>query len=396
MRRAIVIPTYWSRVKGEYREGDLVFDHPTPLDEEGTLQRCLDSLNRLKGTFDLILIAVPTNYDIRKDLEIKLMAMISRLNLRYRVIAIFPSTMDGINERLEEDGQNWIFSLRGYSQVRNACILIPSILGYEIFILLDDDEVVRDEDFLDRAAENLGAMFQGRKIVSKAGVYLQHDGSPYFKDKEAWWRYFLNGKKAMNEAFKLTELGERFVDTPFAFGGNMSISREVIEKGIPFDPNVPRGEDIDFLVNIKTEGLAFVLDTTLRILHLPPKSYNPSWIKLRQDASRFLYMRSKLLKLKRLNVKRKIEPGDLKPYPGPFLDWTLKSRIFLTGILLAIDYAFKLKFGDSREALATIKLIFKNYGKLVSEYFRFKENWEKVAPKLINRPDLSKIILKKG
>ena len=61
MGRVVVIPTYWTREKGEWREGDLIFDHPTPLDEDGTLQRCLMSLNTLEGSFDLVLIVVPTH-----------------------------------------------------------------------------------------------------------------------------------------------------------------------------------------------------------------------------------------------------------------------------------------------------------------------------------------------
>lgn len=393
-KNVIVIPTYWSRKKGEYKVGDLIFDHPTPLDEEGTLIRCLESLNMLKSDFYLILIVIPTHPDIEFDLEKKIKNMILKSSLNYDIIVVFQSTIDKICEKYGNGELKEILNLEGYSQVRNVCILIPSILNFKKFVLLDDDEVVLDEDFVEKAVEGLGSMFEGRKILAKAGIYLQSHGSPFFKDKEKWWRMMLDGKKAMNEAFKITELNQRYVDTPFAFGGNMSISSEVVEKGISFDPFISRGEDIDFLVNIKTENFAFVFDNYLKILHLPPGSSNPLWMKLREDAHRFLYMRCKLQSMRLLNAKRIITSKDLLPYPGPFLDWTLKARIFSTSILLAFYYISKFKFKDSLAALYNIKLIFKNYDKIVDQYSLFRKKFKQIAPKLINRSDLSEILLK--
>ena len=33
MRKTMIIPTYWCRGTGEaWREGDAVYDHPTPVD----------------------------------------------------------------------------------------------------------------------------------------------------------------------------------------------------------------------------------------------------------------------------------------------------------------------------------------------------------------------------
>ncbi len=394
-QEVIVIPTYWSREKGEYRAGDLVFDHPIPIDEEGTLSRCLKSLNKLKGDFILMLIVVPTHPDIQKDLEKKIIIMINRLNLKYQIIPVFQSTIEAIYEKVGGELVKEVLNFNGYSQVRNACMLLPSILNFKSFILLDDDEIVLDEDFLEIAVEGLENIFKGNVIMAKAGIYLQSHGSPFFKGKEKWWRALLDGKKAMNQAFKLTEQNERYVDTPFAFGGNMSISAKVLEKGISFDPYISRGEDIDFLVNVKSENYAFVLDNKLRILHLPPKTLNPDWLKLRQDIHRFLYMRCKLKNGQNLNVKRIITSKDLFPYPGLFLDWTLNARIFFTSIFLGIYYASMLKFKDSKEALSNIILIFRDYKKLVLKYARFRNSFKEFVPKLVERSDLTDIICEK-
>lgn len=40
MRKIMTIPTCWCRKTGDPRqEGDAVYDHPTPVDQEGTLER---------------------------------------------------------------------------------------------------------------------------------------------------------------------------------------------------------------------------------------------------------------------------------------------------------------------------------------------------------------------
>ncbi|MCK4795539.1 MAG: hypothetical protein KAV87_68040, partial [Desulfobacteraceae bacterium] len=63
MKATMAIPSYWGRERGiGWREGDAVYDHPTPLDEEGTLSRALESTRILKDqNFQLIVIAVPTS-----------------------------------------------------------------------------------------------------------------------------------------------------------------------------------------------------------------------------------------------------------------------------------------------------------------------------------------------
>ena len=45
----LAIPSYWGREKGVgWREGDAIYDHPTPSDEEGTLLRAIQSVAILK------------------------------------------------------------------------------------------------------------------------------------------------------------------------------------------------------------------------------------------------------------------------------------------------------------------------------------------------------------
>jgi len=40
MKVTMVIPSYWARESGVgWKEGDAIYDHPSPLDSEGTLLR---------------------------------------------------------------------------------------------------------------------------------------------------------------------------------------------------------------------------------------------------------------------------------------------------------------------------------------------------------------------
>ena len=64
----MVIPTYWSLSEGTDLQEDRVFDHPTPLDQEGTLGRALESLDVLnRSDFSVVLIVASTLYSIENE-----------------------------------------------------------------------------------------------------------------------------------------------------------------------------------------------------------------------------------------------------------------------------------------------------------------------------------------
>ena len=66
MRKTMVIPTYWSRRSGEpWQEGDAIYDHPTPVDQEGTLERTLVSMKRFREKdFKLVILVCPNIVDV--------------------------------------------------------------------------------------------------------------------------------------------------------------------------------------------------------------------------------------------------------------------------------------------------------------------------------------------
>jgi hypothetical protein len=59
MDLSIVFPMFWGREKKQVvQEGDYFYDHPTPLDDEGTIPALFESLKVLKDqAFDIIAIA---------------------------------------------------------------------------------------------------------------------------------------------------------------------------------------------------------------------------------------------------------------------------------------------------------------------------------------------------
>jgi hypothetical protein len=68
MNVTMVIPSYWS---GE-KKGNIIYDHPTPLDSEGTLLRAIQSIDVLSDKdFKLVILAVADAKAIEPQVEKK-------------------------------------------------------------------------------------------------------------------------------------------------------------------------------------------------------------------------------------------------------------------------------------------------------------------------------------
>ena len=66
MRKTMIIPTYWCRKTGDpWQEGDAVYDHPTPVDQEGTLERTLVNMKQFhEKDFKLVILICPTTPEV--------------------------------------------------------------------------------------------------------------------------------------------------------------------------------------------------------------------------------------------------------------------------------------------------------------------------------------------
>jgi hypothetical protein len=363
MKATMVIPSYWSREsEAGWQKGDAVYDHPTPLDSEGTLQRALESTAVLEDKdFQLVVIAVATAEDIAERVEAKVANLIKQAQPRLDVeLLLFgQSHLAQIHELLRRAGKEDycdLLQLRGYSPVRNLCLFIPHILESDIAVLIDDDEVFEDPHFMAKSREFIGRSFEGTMVNAVAGYYLQPDGKYLLNKPVRPWMRFWDKYSKMNEAFE-TIIGSepRLKETPFVFGGNMIIHRNLFTR-VPFDPHVTRGEDIDFLINAKMFGFHFFLDNQLAIKHLAPPKTHPTWMQLREDMYRFVYERAKIESQKEVHGMTRVYPEDFNPYPGCFFRRDLEEKIDASCRLLSDEYRALGKVYDSQESLHTSAL----------------------------------------
>lgn len=382
----MVIPSYWRRESNQATEdSDAVYDHPTSLDENGTLGRALESLNILEDKdFELVIIAAATAEEIEERVEEKVSSIISSNPCDVAVHLFSHSHLKRIHEVLRETGNKdfiELLQIRGYSNIRNLCLFLPHLFGSDIAILIDDDEVFEDPDFLGKAREFIGQTIDGEYIGAVAGYYIQPDGDWRVKTgKESWTKYW-DKLDRMNEAFEqIIGTGPRLKETPFVFGGNMVVHRDVFNR-IPFDPNITRGEDIDFLINMKMFGYRFFLDNTLSIKHLPPPKTHPIWKRLREDILRFVRERKKLRDQERVEGRFHVTAEELAPYPGAFLKDDLEEKIVGACTILADYYRSEGKETDAQEALKNIEIAHEEAHPGVNTFNRLlhiQELWEEL------------------
>lgn len=362
MRKTMVIPTYWARGTGEaWREGDAVYDHPTPVDQEGTLERALVSMKQFpEKDFKLVILICPTTPEVEEAAYAQVVRIVRRACLNVETYLFTAGDLREIAGLLSDAGLGersaQLLSLFGYSNVRNMCLLAASILTADAVLLIDDDEVFETPDFVPRSLEFLGRRIYGDIVHGIAGYYLNGSGQYYDEVTPEPWMTYWDRFECKARAFdQIIGGGPRLKRTPFAFGGAMVLHRELFEC-VPFDPLVTRGEDIDYLVNSRMFGFSFFLDNTLSIKHLPQPKSHPKWKHLREDIYRFVYQRAKLNAQRRISNLIPVSPEDFDPYPGEFLKADLEEKIYRSSMMLAAQYIAEGKPEDSMEAMRNIFL----------------------------------------
>ncbi len=360
MNISVVIPTYWSRKKGmPWVEGDIVYDHPTPLDGEETLGRTLESMKMLKNKqFKLIIPVCPTTEEIEDEAEKRVREIVEKANLTFPTYIFTLKNLREIKKHLKEsdlsDRANLILCQKGYSNVRNICLYTSHILGSDVTILIDDDEVFENPDFVDMSVEFIGKRIYGKGIYGVAGYYLNKYDEYYDDVTIVPWMTYWNRFGYKTKAFdKIIACDPRVKITPFVFGGAMIIHKNLLQM-VLFDSEVTRGEDIDYLINAKMFGYDFFLDNKLSIKHLPPKKNHPIWKRFREDIYRFTYEQAKIKGQHEVSNMTKITPEDFDPYPGEFFKDDLEDKIYKTNVLLALDYLSNGNMEGCQESLRNI------------------------------------------
>ena len=387
MRKVVLIPTYWSRENREWHEGDAVYDHPTPIDEEGTLARTLESMKFLTSKdFKLVLLICPTTPEVAGTAEKQVVRIVREVNLQAETYIFTISDLERISEIIFEADKAHrtkpLLDMAGYANVRNMCLLCADILSADAAILIDDDEVFEKVDWVERSVEFLGKRIYGDVVYGMAGYYI-NKYDQYYDDVKAehwmtYWDRFGFKAKAFDEIIGSPPRVKR---TPFAFGGAMILHRDLFQS-VPFDPGITRGEDIDYVINSKMYGFSFFLDNTLSIKHLPVPKKHPQWKRIREDIYRFVYEREKIAAQYKTGNMVMVSPEDFAPYPGEFLREDLDEKIFRSNMMLATDYMMKGDTDGVAESLDNIMIARKDAKPDYDSFSRYRNNqklWEQVC-----------------
>ena len=360
----MVVPTYWGPTQTIDSTECKIFDHPAALNCQSTLHSLLNSLEILKDRdFCLVIIIVSTLSEIEKECKEQIVEIIFPYLAKYEIKIFDANSLKRLKAHLLKSNVSKeacdFINLNNYPSVRNICSLAGILNGSEITIFIDDDEVFNDPDFMHKARDFIGKDIKGEKIHAVAGYYMQQNGGYKINEKNVpkWRKKYWNNVAAMNQAFHIT-IGKppRLKPTSFVFGGNMVLDKDALIK-VPFDPMITRGEDIDFLINLRIFGIKFWLDRELYIKHIPPKTSNPFWKSVREDLRRFLYERKKIVD--HGNVSG-ISQKDLMPYPGVFLGPDLEERIIKTNQLLFAEYKNSGDLMGMKECQKNIDIVSNN------------------------------------
>jgi len=404
-RITIVIPTYWSRKQGEAGlPEDSIFDHPTPIDGQGTLGRCLESFKSLSGPgFNVLLITAPVSESLAPEVEAKIETIITPFRAHYPVCQFGPSDLIRVRRVLQNRNLDpALVSLQAYAQIRNCQILGSVLLESDLIVGIDDDEVV-PPDYLEKALESVDAVSRagpGERAAGIAGIYLDGEGEIHLKtstDGASSANKFIRKAVLINDQFDaLFSRSGRIVETPVALGGNMVFTPELF-LNVAFDPGITRGEDIDYLMNSRLYGYRWMIDKELSITHLPPKasSSDPlntsAYAKLQQDVLRFFYQREKIEVSRTTAGIRELRPEEFGIYPGEFLRDDLERQALEALVSMRPEDADERFFPQPEVMIETAK----QRARKARDFTAFNTAWKQVLAVLQSDRELKETMLRK-
>ena len=338
MKPVVIIPTYWD----QSQTGTLVpgrYDHAANTsDTTPDLEKCLSSFEQVQGLLRIVVLAVCPHsqtdvvrarvYEIAEkhpDLPITIVT-----NKEASVIA------DKI-ETITPNISGEVVSLRGYGAIRNMGLVVASILGYDSVVFVDDDEVITVPNFLDRAMYGLGyETRQGLPILAKTGFFYDRNDSPLADTSkrarkcDQWWTKREEFNQWMRRALTTTRISR----SNYACGGCMAIHARAFMR-IAFDPFITRGEDLDYLFNLRMHGYDMWFDNQWNLRHYPPARHD-SAPRFMQDVYRWYYERAKIREANSRIELHQITASSLMPYPGPWISKELDQRVAKTSFLRMI------------------------------------------------------------
>ena len=338
MNPAIVIPSYWAGDSHALHTPG-AYDHSTDPDlATPELETCLASLEQVRNLPRIIVLVVcpPAHADA---IEARVRA-IADAHPSLNVTLVTHREAAAIAERAGELAPNVTgecISLRGYGAIRNMGLAAAAVLGHDAVVFLDDDEVVLGPDFMERACYGLGSETRQRlPILAKSGYFYDRSGSPLADTTKKtgltsrWWTKRIEFNRWMSKALA----GTRISRSNYVCGGCFALHARAFKR-VAFDPYITRGEDLDYLFNMRLFGYDVWFDNKWAVRHLPPEMRERSG-RFMQDVYRWYYERAKLGYAARQKEYNQVTPASLMPYPGAWLTPQLDERVTKTALVRAL------------------------------------------------------------
>ena len=385
MKPVIIIPTY---ACGKPRRTDTgvidTYDHMTPITNQGELVRCLTSMRCMEEKAPVVILVVA-----EKGVEEEALRKIRFEAAHYpelNITVVGAPEEEAMHARMAQMGIGDYahgLSLTGYSAVKNLGLAYAAVMGYTEAIFIDDDEVIEDPQFLEKATYGLGMLTQKEvPILIKSGYFIDRKGSYHAPDKTEWYNRFWRQHQGFNAWIDQAMSGSRLSSSNLACGGCLALHREAFRR-VSFDPWISRGEDLDFLLNVRMFGSEVWFDNKWVIKHQPPATSKVESRRFIQDIYRWLYEIHKLeFSATQIDLLQ-IQPESLYPYPGPFLESSMNFNIRMTALLRSIGRAGQRK-GYFRAATRARKDALVYAEEHCNKYFAFQRQWPEVMSLLEN------------
>ena len=392
MNPVIVIPTFVSpRRRKDSGSVIATYDHTTPLSNPGELPRLLTSLQKVRGIGQIIVL-VAAEPAISDQAAEKVQDIVSRFpSLNIAIIGADECNL--VQQRMEQLGLGKLskeIGLVGYGAIRNMGLACAAVLGHDAVVFLDDDETVIDADFMKRATYALGQQTrQGLPILVKSGYFYDRDGSPLAPTDKAgichrWWTKRIEFNRWMKKALS----GTRISRSNYVCGGLMALHARAFTR-VAFDPFITRGEDLDYLFNMRMFGYDVWFDNEWTVRHLPPESEKRS-PRFMQDVYRWYYERAKLTFAAHQKELIPVTAASLMPYPGPWISRELDDRVRKTAMVRSLftrEHEGYLRIW--RHGIDEAKTYARQNA---ASYLRFQSFWPKIMDELWRDAQLISIL----
>lgn len=393
MNPAVIIPTFHTKAMRSRRDGsDSMYDHPTPINQPGDLSRCLESLQKVEGLGQVIIL-VASEYGVGDEAAAKVREITTAFPQMHTLI-IADAEAQFVQQRLEQLGfgdMSFEIGLEGYSAVRNLGLVVAQVLGFDSVVFIDDDEVVEDSEFLAKAMYGLGKLTKkGIPILAKSGFYFNSEGTYYSLSQSKWYNHFWQKGRAFNNWISKAMQGPRLSRSNHVCGGCLALHREAFRR-LSFDPWIVRGEDLDYLLNLRMYGSDIWFDNQWSLLHLPPKERHEGH-RFRRDIYRWLYEYHKIEFSHAQIDLLQIKPSSLMPYPGPFLEPGLEKRIKRTAFLRSLVRPDKRAYRAAAKEASGEALIYAQDN--CTKYFSFQFTWVEIMQRMESDRGLQQALVK--